>query len=99
MPRADLVLAEPPAEPDLATTGERGEVDEPGLDLAQGDAELVDPGDAGLHLVDDALHPEAKDAQFGIARSVGRLGGFRRLRRSTLAADVGLGRRFARARL
>ena len=43
-------------------------------------AELVDPGDAGLHLVDHALHPEAQPTQLGVGPAVG-VGGLRGLRR------------------
>ena len=50
-------LAELPAQPDLAPD-EGGEVDEAALDVAEGDAEGVDAGDGGRHLVDDALHPQ-----------------------------------------
>ena len=35
VPPLDVALAEPPAEPDLATAGERREVDQAGLDLAR----------------------------------------------------------------
>ena len=65
VPPLDVAFAEPPAQPDLAAADERREVDEAGLDLAEGDAELVDPGDARLHLVDHALHPEAEAAALG----------------------------------
>ena len=42
----DVVLAETPAQPDLAAARERREVDQAGLDVAERDAQLVDPGDA-----------------------------------------------------
>ena len=60
MPPLDVALAKAPAQPDLAAGDEGREVDEAGLDLAERHAQLVDPGDAGLHLVDHALHPEAE---------------------------------------
>ena len=77
MPERDVALAEPPAQPDLPTADEGGKVDQAGLDLAEGDAQLVDPCDARLHLVDDALHPEAQAPRaLGAGRCVvlGRVG-------------------------
>src|SRR6185312_14130487 len=66
VPPLDVALAQPPAQPDLATAGERREVDQTRLDLAERDAQLVDPDDAGLHAVDDPLHPQPEDADVGI---------------------------------
>src|SRR5258705_3593664 len=67
VPELDVALAEPPAQPDLAPAGERREVDQAGLDLAEGDPQLVDPGHARLHPVDHALHPEPHDPDLRVA--------------------------------
>ena len=80
MPVLDRPLAEPPAQPDRAAAEERREVDQPRRDVAQRDVHLDQAGHAGLHLVDQALHPEAQQADLlGGARRrclvVGRGGG------------------------
>jgi hypothetical protein len=71
MPPLDVAFAQTPAQPDLPAAGQRREVDEAGLDLTERHAELVDPGHAGLHLVDDALHPEAEDPDVALRLGVG----------------------------
>jgi hypothetical protein len=50
VPPVDRVaFAHPPAQPDGAPAGERREVNQSGVDVAQGDAPLVDLSDRGLH--------------------------------------------------
>src|SRR5262249_37893505 len=66
VPELDVALAQAPAEPDLTAARQRREVDQAGLDLAQGDPQLVDPDDTRLHPVDHALHPETEDADVGV---------------------------------
>src|SRR4051794_31099789 len=63
MPVIHAVLAELPAEPDLAARRERREVDEPALDVAEGDPESIDACHGGGHLVHDPLHPEPDAAR------------------------------------
>ena len=70
VPEGHVRLPELPAQPDLAPGGQGREVDEAALDVAQGDAERVDAGDRGRHLVDDALHPQADPA--GVSSSIVR---------------------------
>src|SRR5512141_1797163 len=59
VPVLDVGLAEAPAQPDRPAGQHGREVDEPVLDVAELDVQLDEPRDAGLHLVDEALHPEA----------------------------------------
>src|SRR5437773_2322117 len=66
MPELDVTFAQAPAQPDLTARCQGREVDQTRLDLAQGHAQLVDPGDARLHPVDDPLHPEPQDPDLGI---------------------------------
>ena len=68
MPPLDRGLAAAPAQPHLAAGHERREVDQPGLDVAQRQTELVDARDTGGHLVDETLHPEAERPQLVIAQ-------------------------------
>ena len=74
VPVRDVVLAEAPAQPDRPAADERREVDQPGRDVAQRDVQLDEAGDAGLHLVDQALHaePEQPDLLGGASRSASR---------------------------
>ena len=67
MPPVDGGLAASPAQPDLAAGRERREVDQSGFDVAEREAELVDAGHTGRHLVDQPLHPEAQRPQLLVA--------------------------------
>ena len=84
------LLAELPAQPDLPAVDEGREVDEAVGDVAQGDAHRLDPGDARGHLVDQALHPQAGQAQLvGGDRGLGGAGRLRRLAARLVAACAG----------
>jgi beta-N-acetylhexosaminidase len=74
VPPRDVVLAQAPAEPDLAPGDERREVDEAGLDVAKGHAPGVEPFDRGLHLVDHGLDPRGEDTARCRAARTGRVG-------------------------
>ena len=74
VPPRDVVLAKPPAQAHLAPIDERRKVDEARLDLAQRDAQRIDAGDTGLHLVDDALHPKADQPKLVVGGGVVRIG-------------------------
>ena len=65
-------LAALPAQPDLPAGDEGREVDQAVLDVAEGEAQRVDPRDAGRHLVDQALHPQPGQPQVVDRRRVGR---------------------------
>src|SRR5215217_5776147 len=88
VPPLDVAFTESPAQPDLPARDECRKVDQTGLDLAKSDSELVDPGHAGLHLVDHSLHPEAEDADLGVAGGW-VLGGIGRVRASAGVAGSG----------
>ena len=74
MPVPHAILAQPPAEPRLLPAHEGGEVEEPRGNVAEDDAALVQPGDVGLHLVDEAAHPQAQASELGVV-AVRRLRG------------------------
>jgi hypothetical protein len=84
----DVALAEAPAQPDLPAVRESREVDEPGLDLPEGHLALDEPGHAGLHLVDEALHPEAHQATGGGGLRVAGIGIVVRCRGRSLARNA-----------
>ena len=63
MPPADGGFAALPAQPDLSPRDEGGKIDQAMLDVTQGQAQGIDPGDTGRHLIDQALHPESGEAE------------------------------------
>src|SRR5207247_1983468 len=65
VPPVHALLAEAPAQADLAARDQRGKVDQAGLDVAQGDRKLLEASNRRLHLVDDALHPQPQAGLVG----------------------------------
>src|SRR4051794_7125717 len=74
VPPVQAVLAEAPAQPDLAPADEGREVDEARRDVAEHDAAVVEPGDVRLHLIDQSTHPELDATDLGVRVADGSAG-------------------------